>query len=624
MKLKIFIALCAVFLPAASSLFAAIPPAENLLPADTLMVVTVPDWSALRTASEHSPEWLLWGDPAMKPFRDDFMGKWNAKFVAPMEASLGVKIGDYLPLLQGQVTFAITANGWNPSGNAVPALLFLLDAGDKSDLLATNLAQLKQKWIDDGKPVQTVTLEGVKFSMVTLSTNAPMPLASVLSPNASNATALGILYVGQYQSLLIAGTSVKALASVAAHLTGGANPSLSENAEFAADQLSQFHGAPLYYGWFNAKTFFNVLSQVQPSQDSGTFQLPWDKILLASGLEGLKSVSFTYRQSPDGAMAEFYADAPESTRQGLLKILAAEPRNANPPPFVPADAIKFWRWRIDGQKSWAELQRTLTAISPTALDSFNFIIQTANATAQQQDPSFDLRKNLIGNLGDDWMSYAKAPTDNTLAALNAEPWLFLFAANNPDQAVLAIKIVAGLTSQGNGPQTRDFLGRKIYTIPLPVAPGMAGAVPASTRSLYCTASGGYVAVTMDVSMIENFLRSDDGKTKPLSQVPGLADAAQHVGGMDNGLFGYQNQRESARALFAILKNDPTVSSSSLNPLASLPFASGGNPFHDLMDFTLLPDYDQVSKYFNFSVYGGSATSQGLDFKFYTPRPPGLN
>jgi hypothetical protein len=213
------------------------------------------------------------------------------------------------------------------------------------------------------------------------------------------------------------------------------------------------------------------------------------------------------------------------------------------------------------------------------------------------------------------MTFQKAPPTQTLEDLNSAPWLFLFAANNADQAALAIKIVAGMSSQDSAPQTRDFLGRKIYTISLP---GGRGA-NAATRSLYCSASGGYVAVTMDISMMENYLRSDNGKTKPLSQKPGLADAAQRVGGMDNGLFGYQNQRELARELFAALKNDPT-----LNPLSSLPMGSQANSLRDLMDFSLLPNYGQVSKYFSFTVYGGSATSDGLDIKFFTPRPPELN
>ena len=90
----------------AASLRAAIPPAENLLPADTLFVVTAPDCAALRSAMNQSPQWLLWSDPAMKPFHDKFMAKWNESLVAPVEKDLGVKLADFTDLPQGQFTLA--------------------------------------------------------------------------------------------------------------------------------------------------------------------------------------------------------------------------------------------------------------------------------------------------------------------------------------------------------------------------------------------------------------------------------------------------------------------------------------------------------------------------------------
>lgn len=608
------------FLLAGLPVFAAIPPAENLLPADTLAMVTVPDWSTLHARASQSPEWLLWNDPAMKPFRDDFTMKWRQKILQPMEDNLGINVDDYLPLLQGQLTLAVTQNGWDHASDAMPGLLLLLDAKTKSDLLATNLAALKKHWIARGKPVQSQILEGIKFTVVTLSSNS----SASISPNIPPGSELSKkLYVGQYKSLLIAGTSVAVVESVAAHLTGGANPALSQNQQFVADQLSQFHGSPLYYGWVNTKVIFNVIAAAPPADDSDSMAGMAGKALMASGLGELRSVSFTCRETHDGSEAEIFANAPAASRQGIFKIFTAQPENAGPPPFIPADAVKFWRWRVDGQKSWAELERTLTAISPQALVGVNSIIGMADASGQQQDPDFSIRKDLINNLGDDWMRYSKAPRSSSLADLNSAPWLLLFAANNSDQALLAIKTIAGMMSPGSQPQSRDFLGRKIYTINLP-SRGVNGATGAP-NSIYCSASGGYVAITTDVSMIEGYLRSDDGKTKPLSMRPGLVAAAQHVGGMGNGLFGYQNQRETARALFAALKNDPAAGAAMLNPVSMLPSAAArATGIRDLMNFTLLPDFDQVSKYFSFTVYGGSSTSEGLDLKVFTPRPPELN
>jgi hypothetical protein len=612
---------------------AAIPPAENLLPVDTLLLISVPDFAALRAANKHSPQCLLWNDPAMKPFHDKFMANWNEKLVAPLERDLGVNFSDYGDLPQGQLTLAVTQNGWAGGDSPTPALLLLLDTKGKSSLLKTNLAALRKKWVEAGKPMHNETIRGITFSVVPLSSNdIPATLAGIL-PRRLPVQELGKenkppppgeIVFGQFDSLLIVGNSLKAVEPVATRLTGGALPALADNALFAADRLAQFRDAPLYYGWFNAKTVSDVLVHIPPPEPnpdapSPMPQIPWDKILGASGLTGLKSACFNYRESHAGARVDFYLSAPEAGREGIFKIIAAAPKDAGPPPFVPADTVKFLRWRVDGQKSWAALEKMLSDISPAWLNSLNAAISIANATAQQKDPDFDVRKNLLGNLGDDWISYQKAPAGKTLADLNSAPSLFLFAAVNPDQAVLAIKNIASLSaSQENAPAPRQFSGRTIYTIALPSR--------GAPRSLYCATGNGYVALTKDVSLMETFLRSTESKAKSLRETAGFADAVQHVGGTGNGLFTYENQRETMRATFTALKNSAAEgpSAGGASALGALPFASPEKILGDWLDFSLLPDYDKVAKYFYISVTSGSVTADGFSFKVFVPRPPGLN
>jgi hypothetical protein len=600
------------------SLRAAIPPAENLLPADTLFVVTAPDCAAMRNAMRESPQWMLWDDPAMKPFHDKFMDKWNETVVAPLEDNLGVKLADFADLLQGQLTFAITQNGWSGTGDQLPGAVLLLDAKDKSDLLKTNLAALQKKWTDAGKSIRTETIRDVSFSIVPLSSNNVPASVSGMFPKSQSATEPGEVVIGQFESLLIVGSSIGAVEPVVAHLTGGSAPALNDNADFAADKLTQFRDAPMYYGWFNAKTFFTVLSHIPPPEPNPNAfaQIPWDKVLAASGALGLKSASFSERESHDGSQVNFFLSVPEADRTGLFKMMATEQKDANPPLFVPADAVKFWRARVDGQKDWATWETMFGNISPAALNMLNTGIAMANASAQQRDPSFDFRKYFISNLGDDFISYAKAPVGTSIADLNSAPSIFLFASSNPDQSIQAIKNITSLMAQQpDASAPRDFLGKKIYCIPLPV-PGLAGTtMPA--RLLYLTASSGYVAISADSSIVENFLRSAGSPAKPLRETDGLAEAAERVGGADGGLFGYQDNNEIMRSTFTLLKNQ-SDSTAGLGTMAALP-----KSFRDWMDFSLLPDYDLVSKYFYFSVFGSSTTVDGISFKAFAPRPPQL-
>ena len=257
------------------TLRAAIPPADNLLPADTLFFLAIPDCAALRTASHQSPQWLFWSDPAMKPFHDKFTSKLKETIVAPLEQTLGMKLADFADLPQGQLTFAVTQNGWTGGDDPLPGLILLLDAGDKRELLKTNLDALKKKWTDAGKPMHTEDVRGISFSVVTISTN-DIPTFGGILPRRPPVRELGQepkpeklteLVVGQFESLLIVGSSVKAVEPIAAHLHGSLLPALNDDAIFAADKLSQFRDAPLYYGWLNAKTLFYVLAHAPQKQN---------------------------------------------------------------------------------------------------------------------------------------------------------------------------------------------------------------------------------------------------------------------------------------------------------------------------------------------------------------------
>jgi hypothetical protein len=602
---------------------AAIPPAENLLPADTFAFFTIPDSDALRAASKVSPQLMLWNDPVMRPFHDKFMDKLTEQYIAPVEKNLGMKISDFTDLPQGQFTVGVTLNGSNGHDDVPPGLILLLDARDQSDLLAKNLDALKKKWAGDGRDTRTEIIHGLTFTIITLSTN---DLANIL-PQRPPVSQIGVtpkptnpvdIYFTQYQSLLIAANSSKAAEAVAAHLTGGSLPALADNPTFAADKLSQFRDSPTYYGWFDSGKFFDLIAQ---SPDDGSDASPFApnfsaaKIIGLTGLGGLKSVSLAMRESHDGSLLSVHLNAPESERTGLLKILALPNKDASPPAFVPDDAVKFSRIRLDGKMTWAELQKIVADLSPNGLAGLNSIIDLANTSAQQKDPGFDLRNTLFGNLGDDIVNYQKSPEGDSLASMGNPPALSLMAVNNPDQVIESVKVIASIVAAQDGAEPpRDFLGHKIYSIALKARHTADGtAVP--TPPLLVSASSGYIAFSLDPGILEEFLRSADGKTKPLSRLPGLADAEQQIGGANGGLFGYQNQRETMRSSFKLLKNASTLDSTTrMFPPA----------FREWFDFSLLPDFDQVAKYFYISVYGANTTADGITLKVFNPRPPQLN
>ena len=639
------LALCAAFFALVLSSGAAIPSAERLLPDDTLLVVTVPDVAKMREIYKASPQRQFWNDAAMKPFRDKFISKWQEEFVKPLEHDLDVRFDDYINLPQGQLTFALTQNGWRTGEEQPPGLLLLLDTRDKSSQLKTNLANLRKKWVDAGKPIKTEKIRNIDFSVLPLSSNdVPKTLKKFFPQNPEvqelssddqpkKGPPKSELVIGQVESLLIVCNSTRLVEKVATRLTGGTMPTLGELAAYQANHQALFRDAP-FYGWVNAKAFVDMLARKPAAKGQSEAPDPFaaprpEKVVAATGLAGLKTLAFAFQDSSEGSLFQLFIGAPEATRQGIFKILAGEAKESSVPSFVPAEAVKFQRWRVDGRKAWATLEKMMGDISPQWLNGLNFILDQANTTAKDKDPGFDIRKNLIDNLGDDLITYEKAARGSTAAQLKSPPSLLLLGSPNADQLAAALKtILVFLGQQTGAPAEREFLGRKIFSVPLPAFPLPMADVskPAAPRTLTYAAGGGYVAMSTDPSMVEEYLRSSESQAKALRETSGLVEAAQKVTGPGTGLFGYQNQAETMRATFQGLKKDSGAATNALG-LATLPGALGlASPeknFKDWMDFSLLPAFDKVARYFYFTVYGGSASVDGWTLKMFAPLPPQL-
>jgi len=616
---------------------AAIPPLDRILPADTLFVAAVPDMDRMRDFKKASAQTRFWNDPAMKPFTDHFVAGWNSDFVAPLERELGIHLEDYTSLPQGLVAFAITRS----SGPAnAPGMIFIVDTKTKSPQLTTNLTNLRRKWLASGKSMQTEKLHGVDCMSLTVSSeDMPKTLKKYFSnpdsqiptddPEAKKPQTKGTVVIGQFESLLIIGNTTEAVDSIASRLAGGSAPVLGDVDSFTADQAAILRDAPLF-AWANVHAFIQMALEkpdgapdAPPMGPMGMFKP--EKIIAATGVNGLRSVSLAYRNTGDGLLTQIFFRAPESTRQGLLKLLSPDQRDAGPPSFVPDNVVKFQRWRIDGPKTWAALEKMLGDMSPSAINGINYLIDSANDSLREKDPNFDIRKQIIGNLGNDLVTYQKAPRDTSMAALNSPPVLYLIGTPNPDQMTGALQALFRWINP-SGTTDREFLGRKIYSITIPSNPmgGMPQPGQPLMRKMSLASSSGYVALSSDPGLVEEYLRSAQDPPKPLRETPGLAAAADKVSGMGTGWFGYDNQNENMRVLFEAVRKSNATNVNSNPFLAGFAGIPGlGNTLKNWLDFSLLPPFDKVSKYFSYSVFASSTSVDGLTFKIFAPLPPGL-
>ncbi|MGO8700614.1 MAG: hypothetical protein ACLQVY_23230 [Limisphaerales bacterium] len=600
---------------------AAVPPPEKLLPKDTVVVVTAPDWDKgwkLLTGTSYG---RLWQDPALKPFRDKFIDKFTGQVLTPLEQNFKIKLSDYQGLAQGQVTFAVVPTGRPDNADFHFAQVLLVDAKDHAGELKNNLADIQKKWADAGRPMRIQKLRDIDFTTLIVSPDdlawnkifQKTPPASVPADNGNKPPKKNIeLTIGQSGSLLIVGDSTEAIEKILSRQAGGMAPPLSDQQDFQADYGARLRNSPLY-AWVNARSLLDVLAKSAPEapDSSSSAALRFSALADVLGLTDVSSACFSYEASPDGVGAQLFVRLPEAHRHGLIKALAPDAKDASPPPFVPADAVKYWRWRVNIPQSWSTLEKTLNSANPGMVAVFNAALQMAG---KDKDEHYDLKSELLGNLGDDIMGYQKPPAGNSLADLKSAPSLVLIASPNPRRLAAALKTGLGVIARG-GLKDREFLGRTIYTVP-PAAPGQG-----LSLALSFAGSASYVAMSSDAALLEEYLRGNDSTGQPLAGTPGLGDAAQKAGGMATGWFGYENQSANARPLFEVLRQQPV-------PLADFlgtPQAVNEQlaTLWGWMDFSLLPPFDTVSKYFYYSVYAGSFSAEGFTLKIFAPAPPRL-
>ncbi len=607
---------------------AAVLPAEKILPRDTALVLTAPDWPKAWAFFTNTSYGRLWQDPAMRPFKEKFIDKFKTEALDPLQQSMGIKLSDYTNLAQGEVIFALVPVAEKDNSERRFAKLLIIDSKGQAAQVKTNLASINKKWIDAGKAIKTQKIRETEFTTLIASPSDlsfdklfPKPKSEPTDDSSSKQPEKNTeITFGLVDSLLLVSDSSAAIEKTLTLQQGGLLSALAEDPSFQADFDARLRGSP-FYCWVNVKSLVDAFTAIPAGsdEDSAPSFFKASTLINAVGLGAVTSACLSYQDSPEGAGAQFFIGSPESKRAGLLKILAPETKDANPPPFVPADASKFWRWRVNIPRSWALLEAMLTKLNPQANRVLDFVLQNAG---KDKDAHYDLKSELLSNLGDDVISYDKPSHGGTFAGLKSPPSIYLIGSPNPDKLASALSVALGALGQAaGGVKDREFLGRTIHTVTMGAPDGQAAS------SFNFSGSGGYVAISSDAGILEEFLRSSGGEAKSLMDAQPLGDAGQHVGGLSTGWFGYDNQAQGMRASFDVLrKQRPTVTD-----ILGTPAIAGNlnvpeqivSKLMDWSDFSLLPPFDGVSKYFYYSVYAGRFSPEGFTLKIFAPMPPAL-
>ena len=628
-------------LSAALSFAAPIPPAAQLLPADTLALISVPDWDKAAQYWTQSAQGRLLQDPALGPFKAQLTARWKARLIAHFEKKWGIKLTDYLELLHGQATLAMTKGDWGARPDGQPGFVLLLDTKDRQAALATRLAEFKQKWIDSGNLLKHDRIRDLEFTTLIVKASplrnpfaTPDPSSLDEGPDeferpaaSTGAKETQEITFGQSGPLLIASNNLRDIERILARRADGLVPVLAEQGAYQADQAFVRDG--LAVAWVHFASLYGIFTKTPANADQGRAAqgaMRTDKILAATGLKGIKTLAAQIVGAPEGTLAELKVNVPDSQRKGVVRLLTPDRKDSSPLPFVGAEMAKFRRWRIDGQRAWDTLENMLKTFSPEMAGLVQMGLQAAG---KERDPNFDLKRAVVGNLGDDFLWLQKSSRAAGLDERSTPPSLLLVSSPQAEQFVQGLKVAATLMPLLGGEanlEENEFLGRRVFSLTLPGSdPDRDEKRGPTPRSFNFAAAAGYAAISGDLSMLQEHLRATETPGKSLRDKPGLAEAAQKVGGMTSGLFGYENDAETMRTWIEAARKQGAA----VEKLLSSGRRTGGQEPEDqvvpeALDLNLLPPFERIAKYFHFIVYALNSSDQGLTFKVFAPVPPKIN
>jgi len=595
-----------------------LPETARLLPPETILLADIDNFNRFRTGFEKTNFYKLYKDPAMAAFVDDFKTKWREKIrELDNEFIRVVTEADALP--QGRVAVAIVSN---------PSTAETKDAGELPFLFITQwgqtIAKIKEavdkvvkKDVEDGAYRKTEDYRGVTITTITGQSSADESYCFI-------------------DDTLIESTNPDVLKFVIAHIKGAGSPTLADDTDYTATIKSTRPSAPgriVFY--VNIK---QIIKTIIAEDTTGVIKT----VIANLGLDNVASFSCSIDPGslPSAGGGFSFAKAflkIEGRKKGVCKMLDVESATFRAPQFVSASVCSVSFVNLNIQNAFSEFANILTGFSPQFAA---MMYMPLLPPSPQGEPPLQLKADIIDHLGSQIITAQSTgkPPFNAGARPPAES-LIAVAVNDRSALEKSLALLHSKVIAPNNPNARrELLGYTLYLVDPPTmlppsrpgdrTPMQAPAGPSAPEmpKLAFAVTDTHLIFASE-SVVEQAIRalsstgtvsvgSANWFNKAKSAVPSVV-----------GLAGLQDNAASGEFFWPVLRGlkqsgrkgkaedsgiEMGVGTSPGSVFLQLMFSQAG---FDLFNFSLLPEFDAVRKYFGLSVFYGISRPDGFFFEF---------
>ncbi len=464
------------------------PLIQDIAPTDTFLFVSVPNWTAAKTAFMRSPVGGLWQDKSMQDWVEKIWKDMHDSADAEEIELLGdlrehlEAIGEPAGAIGGAWSLALdpqaraAAEGEGPG--MISHMLLMADFGPGAEKAEAAIIEfLEEQEKKDRLSMLPVNVAGIDAHKIELKVDADAPIADpdddVNDPDGFDdfggmddlggldfASFLGgndgliTLFLARSGTAIVLASRQNGLEHALDRLAGANRPHLADNADFAAALAQHPRGGHLFAGVFLTDSVREMIRGAG-SGLSGLLPLPIDgdalgmeKIFATLGLAPVKAITLGARLDAQVQGVE----AMEQTfgvllaeKKGLFGLIEGEGAPLDPPMWIGADVAGVGRFNVRFERIIPLLEEIVKILPPELADFAAGGVQFAKA-------SFGPALAVMGP--------EMYVVDSITRPLSATSQATTTAIKIRDELAVA-NAVSGIAAQA-GLDSRDFQGAQIY------------------------------------------------------------------------------------------------------------------------------------------------------------------
>lgn len=581
-----------------ASLAMARPSALKLLPEETLLLVRTPNAGDLFERFRDTQTGRMVRDPQLAPFVERLYGSAGDLYSEKVAEWLGVSWEELKELPRAEVAFAIVARR-----DHTPAFILLIDQGDEPSVAEKLLDNTLTKLKEDGGETTTETIEGQEITVVREGDNQDHQVGlferdhTIVAATDPGLIREILLRWNADEGRPVAANDEEVLDEAVAASEEAAEADSEKSAN--GDEPRQYSGRPLAQNNKfvtilrscrrandpppNLMFFVDPIGLIRQFNKHNTGMAVAMATFPALGIDGISALgaTMTFSTGRYESLSHFHLLL-DNPRSGVLQVIAFEPGDTTPQPFIAADieSLFTWNWNV----------RTSFEVIRSLVDRFQFDGRTDKFIEEEINAKqgIDLEKEFIDNAAGrfSWFIGYERPArlqgqQSTLAIQvadeeQARKTLARFVEKYPDRL-----------------EERQFGDVKYYAFVIEWPEEMRDNPP---NSPFVAIMDGYFFVGGSTKLFEHAIAARDGTVDRLADQPEYMQLAievqQEAPGVTPALILYSRFEESLRQWYDLLQEPKTREYLEEN--------AAGNPFFAALAESLaaneLPPFDVLQQY----------------------------